>query len=688
MDAARRPSDGVNHTAIKENWSDVRRTLRRIPFLRLATTILLAVLAVIVARFSWDLPLSREAERMFFDVRSSYAALSSPVAQDDRFLLVPFTPETQRATGKRSPLDRAILARALTALDGMGARAIGIDLLIDQPQPEDPQLIAAMKAMKTPTWLAYASAAHNPDEVQPWQQEHLDTLFAQLKGSQVRPASIRIEADQDNVMRNWPRTDRSLPPFLPLALVNRPDASAYDGSIRFRSPSDLERQVFLSLPIDLFGGPPEVAAAMAEQVRGRIVMVGGDLPDVDRFATPESRLSDSASDTGRYFRETISGLEVHASMVAQLLDGSTPGSTGSAGLWALALLVVLCGAFTAMLDVRTWVLALILVGQVGFFLVTPFWLQKIGVDTRDLPAFGWLGGWLFAFIATEAAVRALSSEQRRFAHAALGKYLPRDIATQILREPEKLSLSGEKREIFALFTDLEGFTKLSHRLPPDEVAPLLNSYLDGMCEIILDHGGTIDKFVGDAIVALWGAPIARPDDGTRIAAALIAMIGLAEEFSSTPGEGARLGRTRVGVHYGEALVGNFGGRERFQYTALGDVMNAAARLESANKSLKTVGLVGDEARALMPVDLFRPMGRIILSGRSTPIAVWEPAGEMEAADRDLMTAAWFGFDGGNLSDLDTFRLLTERYPNDAALEFLVYRLSESGPAGHFELREK
>ena len=99
-------------------------------------------------------------------------------------------------------------------------------------------------------------------------------------------------------------------------------------------------------------------------------------------------------------------------------------------------------------------------------------------------------------------------------------------------------------------------------------------------------------------------------------------------------------------------------------------------------------VIGDEARALMPVDLFRPMGRIILSGRSTPIAVWEPAGEMEAADRDLMTAAWFGFDGGNLSDLDTFRLLTERYPNDAALEFLVYRLSESGPAGHFELREK
>lgn len=687
MDAPRQRRDGNPLDDAAPSIAEVRRTFGRVPVVRVATTVVMLVLALFLARFSWDLPLGRDAERMFFDVRSLYASLGRPVEQDERILLVPFTPATQEATGKRSPLDRAMLAKALRSLDGMGVRAIGIDIIIGQPQPEDAELLAALKGMKTPTWLAYASASHNGDDVQPWEQAHLDELFAQLRGSRVRPASIRIEADGDNAMRSWPTLPKGLPPFLPLALAGQPDAPAYNGSIRYRMPADAERQVFLSLPIDLFA-VPEAAAVMADQVRGRIILIGGDLPDVDRFTTPESRLAEPSTEFGRQFRETMSGLEVHATMLAQRLDGQMPGPTGPIGLWLLALLVVLCGAFTAMLDVRPWVLALVLVGQIAFFIVTPFWLQVIGVDTRDLPAAGWLAGWLLGFFGTEAAVRAMASEQRRFAQSALGKYLPRDIAAQILREPEKLSLTGEKRPIFALFTDLEGFTKLSHSMPPDQVAVLLNDYLDGMCDIVLRHGGTIDKFVGDAIVAIWGAPIARPDDGERVGRAMLDMIAFAEGFSAPDGDVPKLGRTRVGVHHGEAIVGNFGGRERFQYTALGDVMNCAARLESANKALRTCGLISADAMRLTGLDLYRPMGRIVLSGRPSPIEVWEPAPAMDPLDRKALIAAWEAFDGGDLSSINTVKALTLVYPDDAALQLFVYRLDESKPGGHFVLREK
>jgi adenylate cyclase len=687
MDAPRHRRNDDPFEDAAPSIADVRRTFGRVPVARVATTMAMLLLALLVARFSWDLPLGRDAERMFFDVRSLYASLRGPVEQDSRILLVPFTPATQEATGKRSPLDRAILARALRSLDGMGAKAIGIDIIIGQPQPEDAELVASLKQMRTPTWLAYASAAHNGDDVQPWEQAHLDGLFAQLRGSKVQPASIRIEADGDNAMRSWPTLPRGLPPFLPFALAGRPDAPAYTGSIRYRMPRDAERQVFLSLPIDLFA-IPEAALALADQVRGRRVLIGGDLPDADRFTTPESRLAEPSTEFGRRFRETISGLEVHATMLAQKLDGHMPGPTGPVGLWLLALLVVLCGAFTAMLDVRPWVLALALIGQILFFLATPFWLQTIDVDTRDLPAFGWLVGWLLGFFGTEGAARAMTSEQRRFAHSALGKYLPKDIAAQILREPEKLSLTGEKRPIFALFTDLEGFTKLSHSLPPDQVAVLLNRYLDGMCDIVLRHGGTIDKFVGDALVAIWGAPIARENDGERVAQAMLNIIVFAESFSAGGGDQPRLGRTRVGVHHGEAIVGNFGGRERFQYTALGDVMNCAARLESANKSLRTTGLISAEAKRLTGLDEFRPMGRIVLSGRATPIEVWEPAPGMNPLDRDALKAAWEAYDGGDLSALNTIKALTLAYPDDAALQLFVYRLARSSPGGHVELREK
>ena len=291
-----------------------------------------------------------------------------------------------------------------------------------------------------------------------------------------------------------------------------------------------------TLPIDLFADAG-TAPLLADQVRGRIVLIGGDLPDRDQFEIPSTRL--------RRPDDERAGSPRNDARATARRPPAQPA--GSPSLWALAILVVLCGAFTAMLDVRPWVVALAVLGQLVFFGGAPFLFEWRGIDTYGLPAFGWLGGWMLAYAATGAAVRAVGSEQRRYAQSALGKYLPRDIAAQILRDPAKLSLTGEKRAIYTLFTDIEGFTRLSHRLPPERVATLLNAYLDGMSDIVLDHGGTIDKFVGDAVVAFWGAPIAREDDADRAAAALLAMNVFTREFSAKHNEdGAQLGRTRVG----------------------------------------------------------------------------------------------------------------------------------------------
>ena len=196
-------------------------------------------------------------------------------------------------------------------------------------------------------------------------------------------------------------------------------------------------------------------------------------------------------------------------------------------MWTLAILVVLCGAFTAMLDVRPWVVALAILGQLAFFGSAPFFFEWNGIDTYGLPAFGWLGGWALAYAATGSggargrAPTSAASPSRRSANICRATLPRRSCAI-----PTKLSLTGEKRALYTLFTDIEGFTELSHQLPPEKVASLLNAYLDGMSDIVLDHGGTIDKFVGDAVVAFWGAPIARDDDADRAAAALLAMIAV------------------------------------------------------------------------------------------------------------------------------------------------------------------
>ncbi|MFN3552502.1 MAG: adenylate/guanylate cyclase domain-containing protein, partial [Novosphingobium meiothermophilum] len=393
--------------------------------------------------------------------------------------------------------------------------------------------------------------------------------------------------------------------------------------------------------------------------------------DFDQFDTPFTRTGNPVTGETRMI-----GVEVHASMLAQLLDKAWKAPPATWMKLLAALIAVGLGVGTAAAQVRTWVLALAVLAQFALFLIVPFLAERAGFDTLDLPATGWLVGWLIAFTAVSSALRAINAAQREFAQGALGKYLPRSVASEIMRNPERLSLHGEKREIFCLFSDLEGFTKLTHAVEPEVIARLLNDYLDRLSAVVLEYGGTLDKFVGDAVVAFWGAPIAYPDDGERAVKAAWAMYLAGEEFrKAAPAGVPRIGRTRVGVHYGEAVVGNFGGEGRIQYTALGDAMNTAARLEGANKALGTRVLVSREAAERSGLDWFRPMGEVVLRGRATPVEVFEPVPEMAAEARALSAELISAHSAGDMHRVQalTDRLL-ETAQSDDALMNLVERL--------------
>jgi adenylate cyclase len=654
-----------------------RQVLKQIGPIRLAVTLLFLGLALLFARYGWMIPLNMEAERALYDVR---VILTAPrVDQDKRIAMVVFNDETLRRVEKRSPLDRKTLADALRAIDGMSAKAIGIDILIDQPQAEDPELIETFRSLKTPTYLAYANNATNPEQIEVWQEEFLTRFMAQAGGGGVlKPTSIRLVNDPDNVIRRWPAHPDTLPALFATALAPiRPEFRDYNRSVAWRLPKSEEYPVFSKLPIDLFA--TDMASALRSEIEGRYVLIGGDILDQDDYETPLYRGSG----------QMTKGLEVHAHLLAQLLDGRMPRNIPAWALWMAALGVVVAGGLTALLEMRTWKLVLVLIGQLIFFAALPFYLQATDVDTLGLPAAGWGVGWALAFASILTMERAVGAEQRRFAQSALGKYLPRDIAEQIVRDPDRLALRGEKKQIYAMFTDMEGFTKLSHAIEAEQLSNLLNAYLDVLSETVLRHGGTIDKFVGDAVVAFWGAPIARDDDADRAVNAAIAMYQAGEEFRRRAPAGLPpIGCTRVGLHRGDAVVGNFGGEGRIQYTALGDGMNTAARLESANKSLKTTVLVSSEARRESSVDVFRPMGRIVLSGRSTPVEVWEPVPEMDANLRVRLVKLWESYEGGDASALGELSQIAADNKEDAALANFVYRIREAGPGGHFVLGSK
>lgn len=659
----------------------VRRLVMQLGPSRMAATIVFLLVAILIARFSWEMPLINAAERALYDAR---ATLMAPkVEQDRRITLVTYNDETLFNTGIRSPLDRTLLANALGNLDQMGAKAIGIDIAFDSPRPDDDRLKAQLRAMRTPTWLAYAEQASNPNTIFYEQQKFLEAFIADVTTAKTRPTSVLFRTDDDDVIRNWPHRPANLPPLMANAMAPVDPAYAdYQGGIRFlipaRAAAGQEEPVFANIPIDTFAMSmdPEMRAGFAELVKGRYVLIGGDIIDNDQFNTPLSRFPDAI--TGQH--ETMIGLEVHAHMLAQQLDNAWPRPIPGPALWALAVLIVVAGGLTSLIDLRARWVALAFLGQMAFFIAFPFWLQGHGIDTTTLPTFGWAVGWLFGYAAVGTAARTIGSRQRAFAQSALGKYLPADVAAQILRDPDQLSLHGERRNIFCVFTDLEGFTKLSHAVTPETVARLLNEYLDRLSDIVLDHGGTIDKFVGDAVVAFWGAPLSRADDGERAAAAALAMYEAGEKFRTdlAAEDVPPIGMTRVGLHVGDAIVGNFGGEGRIQYTALGDSMNTASRLEAANKSLKTGVLISAEAAARSGRDDLVPMGRVTLRGRAQPVDLFTPRPDLVPERRAQIAALVAAHAAGDKNThVTAATALAAAFAQDASILFLIERLNQT-----------
>lgn len=658
----------------------VRRLVMQLGPSRMVMTMLFLIVAILIARLGWQLPLTRDAERALYDARAT--AMAPHASQDQRIVMITYNDETLFNAGIRSPLDRTILANALANLDAMGAKAIGIDIVFDSPRPDDALLKNQLRAMQTPTWLAYAEQTTNPNTIFYEQQKYLEAYQKDVVTERTRPTSVLFRTDNDDVIRNWPDRPKHLPPLMANALAPVDAAHAsYRGSIRFlvpaRAAGGQEESVFANIPIDSFAMPmdDDLRAGFSELIKGRYVLIGGDIIDNDQFNTPLSRFPDAI--TGEH--ETMIGLEVHAHMLAQQLDGAWARPVPGPALWVIAVLVVLAGGLTSLIDLRARWVALAFLGQMAFFVAFPFWVHSRGIDTTTLPAFGWAVGWLFGYAAIGTAARTIGSHQRAFAQSALGKYLPADVAAQIMRDPDQLSLSGEKRNIFCVFTDLEGFTKLSHAVTPETVARLLNEYLDRLSDIVLEQGGTIDKFVGDAVVAFWGAPLSRPDDGERAAAAALAMYEAGEKFRVDMAEGVPpLGMTRVGLHVGDAIVGNFGGEGRIQYTALGDSMNTAARLEAANKSLKTGVLISAEAAARAGRDDLVPMGRVTLRGRAQPVDVLTPRPDLTPDQRARIAALIAMHEAGEKHAFVTCATeLQSQFGQDAAIMFLIERLNET-----------
>ncbi|HEX41621.1 MAG TPA: adenylate/guanylate cyclase domain-containing protein [Phycisphaerales bacterium] len=319
------------------------------------------------------------------------------------------------------------------------------------------------------------------------------------------------------------------------------------------------------------------------------------------------------------------GVVLHTTFVDNLItDSFMADATRQAvilGVIATAVGAAVCLTYAG----RWWQAVPLAMGWLGLPLGAGFaaydrgWWWPVAVHELSA-AFGLVGALAMNYWA--------EGRQKAFIKQAFRHYLSGEVIEKILRDPDHLQLGGEKRELTIMFTDLAGFSTFSEKLGPVELTALLNDYLSEMTDIIMEEGGTLDKYEGDAIIAFWNAPLEQPDHAVRACRAALRcqrrLAQLRDEYAKNTGAALRM---RVGINTGDVVVGNMGSRKRFNYTILGDAANLASRLEGANKAFATETMVSDSTWSRVSAAFTgRKLADLRVVGRKSAVAVYELAG--------------------------------------------------------------
>jgi adenylate cyclase len=283
------------------------------------------------------------------------------------------------------------------------------------------------------------------------------------------------------------------------------------------------------------------------------------------------------------------------------------------------------------------------------------------------------------FAVASARSYAVTHRREALVRRRFEQHLAPAVVKRIVDQPDLVKLTGERREVTALFTDVEGFTSMTHRAGPEQLVKVLDDYFEGCAAIVIARGGMIDKIVGDAIHALFNAPLDLPDHPKQAVACAVALAKWSASYRQAALPAALgFGRTRIGIETGEAIVGDVGIRAKLDYTAHGDAVNAAARLEAANKELASTICIGPVAASRCEAASLRPLGRIVLRGRDELYDVFEPWPEDTSPEwRERYLAAFALIEKDQAHAADLFEQLATERPSDPVPKAIAVRLQSS-----------
>ena len=531
------------------------------------------------------------------------------------------------------PWPRDVHGRLIQKLSAAGASVVGFDILFLDPTERDGALAAVAEEAANVVWASTFSNAANEQFLVREHRAPARTLLVPSAAT----GYVDLRFDPDGYVRR-------VPPVLPFgqqifrsfALTiaeqyrREPLLHVSGGGTRWRSaigpwvPTEADGSLLIN-----FAAPPYTfpmvpyirvleGTVPASVFKDRIVLVGATTAPSDSFFTPfYSTLFVEMS-------RLMPGVEIHANIVDMFLRGRFLSRIG-AGMPLLLFLVI--GLTAGILGRRgLWVTlgalpACVVAPMVlGYTMFATYeqWVPAAALSTSTL--FVWGAVTLYGFVSER--------KEKNMVRATLERYVSPVLVREVIDQGVDLALGGKRQPLTILFSDIRGFTGIAERIAPEVLVGILCQHFARASEIIHRHGGTLDKFIGDAVMAFWGAPTPRPDHGLCAVRAAIEMQAAAGELSALirdqVGEDLRIG---IGINSGDAVVGNIGSPARMEYTAVGDPVNLASRIEAMTRQHQVDILITQFTYELVKYDVdAEPLGTTIVRGRTDPIAIYRVVG--------------------------------------------------------------
>ncbi len=607
-------------------------------------------------------PFFNVTDRWLNDLQVSF--LNPSVEKADEIVVLTISDKDLEQFPYRSPVDRAYLTDILAVLKQRDIKALFMDIIFDQPtEPEkDKALKDAIDNFGKPVVISYGTAGAGLNENQLAYQ-------AEFVTPDKRGLPNLVKSGQDQTAR-WffPGQEvkgqgyiKSVPNLLAeyaegIAGPTEEVAIRWYGN---KKHDGVPFKVFSAKNLKLM--PPN-------WFKDKVVFLGFDLSLHDRHSTAFSVV---LGDKGR-----MPGLFILGHIYMQVLNthsyysGTVENIINAIGIILAAAVAVIPSLFiSGRLAWRMLAFGVLFIG-VFFFIYAAYQYLAIYMSfSKTSLAFA------FSVLFMELWRRRQEEKQKKFVHDAFGMFVDKEYVDILIDDPSKISLTGDRKHMSYIFTDIAGFTTFSEKNDAIVVSESLNDYLSECSDVIFANKGTIVDFIGDAIFVVFNAPIDQDNYEQKAVQCALGLAAKSKEFMMRPEmQEIGFGSTRVGVHCGISIIGNMGSKDRMKFSALGDTINTTARLEGLNKYLGTTVMMSEDIAHCH--DHKRLLGRFILKGKIESLGVYEPLDDTHPAAAYLedYDKAYALMEKGDTGALDAFKALSSNHPDDTVLAFHLKRL--------------